>query len=145
VVAGNLDVQGTKHFKIDHPLDPEHKYLLHASVESSEVLNLYSGNAITDSKGEAVITLPEWFEALNSDLRYQLTVVGTFAQAIVYQKIKQNRFTIKTTLPNVEVSWQVTGVRSDAAMRKAPFKAEQNKPDRERGSYLDPQVFTKAP
>jgi hypothetical protein len=142
-VGGDLDVQGSKHFKIDHPLDPENKYLLHASIESSEVLNVYSGNIVTNSKGEAVVTLPEWFEALNSDLRYQLTVIGTFAQAIVAEKVKQNRFTIKTSEPNVEVSWQVTGVRSDATMRKHPFKAETSKPERERGSYLAPELFGK--
>jgi len=140
-VAGSLDVQGSKHFKIDHPLDPENKYLLHASVESSEVLNLYSGNAITNANGEAVVTLPDWFEALNSDVRYQLTVIGTFAQAIVSQKVRQHRFTIKTSLPNVEVSWQVTGVRSDPAMRRHPFIVEQNKPERERGRYLEPGLY----
>jgi hypothetical protein len=58
--------------------------------------------------------------------------------------MKQNRFTIKTNLSNVEVSWQVTGVRSDAAMRKSPFKAEENKPDRERVGYLDPQAYDKS-
>ena len=141
--GGNLTVSGTKNFKIDHPLDPENKYLLHAAIESSEVLNVYSGNIITDAKGDAVVTLPEWFEVLNRDLRYQLTVIGTFAQAIVAQKVKQNRFTIKTNIPTVEVSWQVTGVRSDAVMRNHPFKAEENKPERERGSYLSPELFGK--
>jgi trimeric autotransporter adhesin len=142
-VGGNLDVSGTKHFKIDHPLDPENKYLLHASIESSEVLNIYSGNLITDAKGEAVVTLPQWFEAVNRDLRYQLTVIGTFAQAIVSAKVKNNRFTIKTSAPNIEVSWQVTGVRSDAVMQKYPFKAEADKPERERGAYLNPDVYNK--
>jgi hypothetical protein len=141
--SGNLNVSGTKNFRIDHPLDPENKYLLHAAIESSEVLNLYSGNIVTDSKGEGVVTLPEWFEALNRDLRYQLTVIGTFAQAIVAEKVKQNRFTIKTNLPNVEVSWQLTGVRSDAVMRSHPFKAEQSKPEQERGTYVTPDVFGK--
>jgi hypothetical protein len=70
--AGNITATGTKNFKIDHPLDPENKYLLHASVESSEVLNIYSGNTLTDAKGETIVTLPEWFEALNRDVRYQL-------------------------------------------------------------------------
>jgi trimeric autotransporter adhesin len=139
----NLNVQGTKNFKIDHPLDPENKYLLHASIESSEVLNIYSGNIVTDANGEVVVTLPEWFEALNRDLRYQLTVIGTFAQAIVAEKVKHNRFTIRTNGPNVEVSWQVTGVRSDAVMRKHPFKAEESKPERERGTYLTPELFSK--
>jgi len=126
-VGGDLDVTGTKNFKIDHPLDPENKYLLHASIESSEVLNIYSGNVVTGANGQAVVTLPEWFEALNRDLRYQLTVIGTFAQAIVSDEVRNNRFTIKTTAPNVKVSWQVTGVRSDEVMRKRPFKAEENK------------------
>ena len=141
--SGNLNVSGTKNFRIDHPLDPENKYLLHAAIESSEVLNLYSGNIVTDSKGEGVVTLPEWFDSLNRDLRYQLTVVGTFAQAIVAEKVKHNRFTIKTNLPNVEVSWQLTGVRSDAVMRSHPFKSEESKPERERGTYITPEVFGK--
>ena len=141
--GGNITATGSKNFKIDHPLDPENKYLLHASIESSEVLNVYSGNVVTNAKGEAVVTLPEWFEALNRDLRYQLTVIGTFAQVIVAEKVKQNRFAIRTSAPNVEVSWQVTGVRSDAVMRKHPFKAVEDKSERERGTYLTPELFGK--
>jgi hypothetical protein len=141
LITGNLNVTGTKNFKIDHPLDPENKYLVHAAIESSEVLNVYSGNVQTNAQGEATVTLPEWFEALNKDARYQLTVVGTFAQAIVAEKVKQNRFTIRTNAPNVEVSWQVTGVRADAVMRQRPFKAEEEKPERERGHYLNPEAY----
>jgi hypothetical protein len=140
-INGNLDVSGTKNFKIDHPLDPENKYLIHAAIESSEVLNVYSGNVTTNQQGEAVVALPDWFEALNKDLRYQLTVIGTFAQAIVAEKVRGNRFIIRTSAPSVEVSWQVTGVRSDAAMRKHAFKAEQEKPARERGTYLNPEAY----
>jgi hypothetical protein len=142
-VQGNFNVTGggTKNFKIDHPLDPENRYLYHAAIESSEVLNIYSGNVTTDENGEATVTLPDWFEAVNRDFRYQLTVVGTFAQAIVGNKIKGNRFTIKTNAAGVEVSWQVTGIRSDAAMRKHPFKVEEEKPQSERGSYLAPDAY----
>jgi trimeric autotransporter adhesin len=61
-----------------------------------------------------VVTLPEWFETLNRDLRYQLTVMGQFAQAIVASKVANHQFSIKTDKPNVEVSWQVTGIRQDA-------------------------------
>jgi hypothetical protein len=142
-VFGNFNVigGGSKNFKIDHPLDPENKYLYHAAIESSEVLNVYSGNITTDGNGEAVVTLPDWFEAINKDFRYQLTVVGTFAQAIVGNKIKDNRFTVKTNAANVEVSWQVTGIRSDAAVLKHPFKLEEAKPKSERGSYLVPDAY----
>ena len=96
---------------------------------------------VTDNAGRFGKALPEWFGAVNRDLRYQLTVIGTFAQAIVSEKVKNNRFTIRTNAPNVEVSWQVTGVRSDPAMRKRPFNAEENKPERERGHYLHPDLY----
>ena len=91
---GNVTVTGTlsagsKSFKIDHPLDPANKYLVHASVESSEMMNIYTGNVITDAQGEARVQLPEWFEALNTDFRYQLTVIGQFAQAIVSSEVRR--------------------------------------------------------
>lgn len=140
-VQGSFNVTGTKNFKIDHPLDPANKYLYHAAIESSEVLNIYSGNVTTDANGEAAISLPDWFEVINSDLRYQLTVVGQFAQAIVADEVRNNRFTIKTSAPNVKVSWQVTGVRSDSAMRKHPFKVVEEKSGPERGHYLSPEAF----
>ena len=141
-VNGNFDVVGgTKNFKMDHPLDPKNKYLYHAAIESSEVLNVYSGNVTTNEKGKASVALPDWFEALNRDFRYQLTVVGTFAQAIVAEEIMGNRFMIRTSAPGVKVSWQVTGVRSDAAMRKHPFRVEQEKSETERGSYLVPEAY----
>ena len=140
-INGSLNVSGTKNFKIDHPLDPENKYLYHAAIESSEVLNVYSGNVTTDASGEAAVTLPDWFESINRDFRYQLTVVGQFAQAIVGNRIRHNRFTVRTSTPNVDVSWQVTGVRSDEAMLKHPFKVEEDKDAVERGHYLVPEAF----
>jgi hypothetical protein len=129
-VSGSLSVGGTKNFKIDHPLDPDHKFLYHASVESSEMMNIYAGNVTTDAHGDAVVELPAWFQALNRDFRYQLTVIGQFAQAIVAQEIENNRFTIKTDKAEVKVSWQVTGVRHDAYAEAHPLQVEVNKPER---------------
>ena len=63
-MTGNLDVQGTKNFKIDHPLDPENKYLLHAAIESSEVLNVYSGNIITEQRARQSLLLVVFYERL---------------------------------------------------------------------------------
>jgi len=104
-------------------------------------MNIYNGNIVTNEDGEAVVTMPEYFEALNSEFRYQLTVIGTFAQAIVAEKIKGNRFVIKTNSPNVEVSWQITGVRHDAFAKKNRIKVEVEKEESERGLYLHPDVF----
>jgi hypothetical protein len=143
---GNVEVAGTLSkgggsFKIDHPLDPANKYLYHSFVESPDMKNIYDGNIATDQNGEAVVELPEWFEALNKGFRYQLTVIGTFAQAIVAEKVKGNRFTIRTSAPNVEVSWQVTGIRKDAFADKHRIPVEEMKPEIERGYYLYPDAF----
>jgi len=148
IFEGNVSVTGTiskggGSFKIDHPLDPENKYLYHSFVESPDMKNIYDGNIVTDDNGEAVVEMPEYFEALNSDFRYQLTVLGTFAQAIVAKKIIGNRFVIKTSAPNVEVSWQVTGNRQDAFANKHRIPVEEAKPQIERGYYLHPEAFDK--
>jgi hypothetical protein len=111
-IDGSLSKAGGG-FEIDHPLDPEAKYLRHSFVESPDMLNVYNGNVTTDADGVAEVALPDYFEALNSDYRYQLTVVGKFAQAIVAEEITDNVFTIKTDQPEVKVSWQVTGIRQD--------------------------------
>jgi hypothetical protein len=139
-VDGNLSKAGGS-FKIDHPLDPADKYLYHSFVESPDMMNIYNGNVTTDAQGTAIVTMPDWFEALNGDFRYQLTVIGTFAQAIVASEIANGSFSIKTDKPNVKVSWQVTGVRQDAWANAHRIPVEQVKPERERGFYLHPELF----
>jgi hypothetical protein len=128
-------------FKIDHPLDPENKYLNHVSIESPDMKNIYDGNVVTDENGEATVDLPAYFEALNRDFRYQLTVIGTFAQAIVADEINGNRFLIRTSAPNVRVSWQVTGIRKDPWANKYRVSVEVEKSELERGYYLHPEAF----
>lgn len=111
-VNGNVSKFGGT-FRIDHPLDPENKYLTHSFVESPDMMNIYNGNATTDKDGKVTITMPSYFQALNMEFRYQLTCIGQFAQAIVLKEIESNTFVIQTDKPNVKVSWQVTGVRQD--------------------------------
>jgi hypothetical protein len=121
-------------FRIDHPLDPKNKYLSHSFVESPDMMNIYNGNVTTDSRGAASVELPAYFEALNRDFRYQLTVIGgDFAQAIVAGKIHDNRFSIKTNKPRIEVSWQVTGVRKDKYAETHRIQVESMKPAAEQG------------
>jgi trimeric autotransporter adhesin len=143
-VDGNLSKAGGS-FKIDHPLDPSEKYLYHSFVESPDMKNIYDGKVTTDAQGNAVVTMPDWFEALNRDFRYQLTVIGQFAQAIVADEIANGRFTIKSDKPNVKVSWQVTGIRQDAWADAHRIPVEQLKPEKERGSYLHPELFGAPP
>ncbi len=106
---GDVNVSGTLSkgggtFKIDHPQDPANKYLIHSFVESPDMMNIYNGNITTDANGDATVQLPTYFQAENIDYRYQLTVIGTFAQAIVMKEVENNRFVIKTNQPNVKVA-----------------------------------------
>jgi hypothetical protein len=146
LIEGNLIVQGalfknSGSFRIDHPLDPANKFLSHSFVESPDMKNIYDGNVTTDASGSAIVTLPDYFAALNRDCRYQLTVIGQFAQAIVSRKIAGNSFEIRTDKPGVEVSWQVTGIRQDAYAKANPIVVEESKPAEEQGLYLFPAGF----
>ena len=108
------------------------------------MMNIYNGNVITDANGIAVVKLPDYFDALNIDFRYQLTVIGEFAQAIVKEEISANHFTIQTDKPAVKVSWQVTGIRNDAWAQANRIQPEVLKPDVEKGMYLHPELFGKS-
>jgi hypothetical protein len=146
-ITGNLS-KGSGSFKIDHPLDPANRYLYHSFVESPDMMNLYNGNVITDERGFATVVLPDWFEALNRDFRYQLTVIGngdTWAQARISQAIEGNAFVIQTNVPDTLVSWQVTGIRRDAFAEANRIPVEEDKPDNERGRYLHAEAFGQPP
>lgn len=143
---GNVNVAGTLSksagtFKIDHPLDPANKYLSHSFVESPDMMNVYNGNIVTDGQGYATVQLPEWFESLNRDFRYQLTVIGSFSRAMVAQEVQSNAFVIRTEQPSVKVSWQITGIRHDAYAEAHRTPVEQDKPEFEKGSYIHPELF----
>lgn len=140
-VGGNLFVNGNISkgggtFRIDHPQDPYNKYLYHSFIESPDMMNIYNGNAETDENGEVVVELPDYFESLNMDFRYQLTCIGSFAQAIVGEEIEGNKFTIMTDKPNVKVSWQVTGIRKDPYANDHRVEVEVDKEPENIGTLL---------
>lgn len=146
IIRGNTEIIGTlkkplSQFVIDHPADPQNKILTHSAVESPDVLNLYCGNVTSDESGNATVPLPDYFEALNEDFRYQLTVIGELAQAVVAEEIRDNQFTIRTDRPNVKVSWQVAGVRKDPFANMYRTAVEEEKPPEQRGTYLHPEVY----
>ena len=146
IASAGVDVNGTlfadvKDFKIDHPSDPANKYLQHTSVESSEMMNIYSGNVITDELGLATVTLPDWFEAENGDFLYQLTTIGRDAHAWIAQEVSNHQFKIASNATFVKVSWQITAVRQDAYAMAHPLVVEQQKPAQERGFYRHPELY----
>lgn len=127
-VHGTLKVEGGKNFVIDNPIDPGHTDLYHASVESSEMKNLYDGVVTLDARGTAIIRLPRWFGALNKDFRYQLTAIGTAAPGLhIAKEIADNQFAIAGGSAGMKVSWMVTGVRQDEWARTHPMQVEQPK------------------
>ncbi len=136
-VTGNLS-KGGGSFIIDHPLDPAHKYLSHSFVESPDMKNIYDGIAVLDADGRAEIELPDWFQALNRDFRYQLTCIGAFAPVYVAEEIHDNRFAIAGGAPGQKISWLVTGIRQDAYANAHRIVVEENKPAEEVGHYLHP-------
>ncbi|MCB1052939.1 MAG: hypothetical protein KDC71_20220 [Acidobacteria bacterium] len=142
-VNGNLSKNaGT--FVIDHPLDPENKYLYHSFVESDQMMNLYSGTVQLDAEGQAVVKLPDWFEALNTDISYQLTAVGKPGPGLyVARELADGSFAIAGGQPQAKVSWQLTGVRQDAYARQNPLIVEKEKQGEEKGKLLNPQAFGK--
>lgn len=144
--SGDVAVNGTLSklagsFQIDHPLDPANKYLSHSFVESPDMKNIYDGIVTLDANGEALVQLPEWFGALNRDFRYQLTCVGGYAPVYIAKGVVDNRFRIAGGTSNLEVSWQVTGIRQDAYANAHRIPVEEMKPDVERGFYLAPEAL----
>ena len=133
-------------FRIDHPLDPANKYLNHSFVESPDMKNIYDGVATLDSAGAAVVTLPDWFEALNENFRYQLTAIGAPGPNLyIAQEIKDNQFSIAGGTPGMKVSWQVTGIRHDPYAEANRIPVEQDKTPDEQGKYIYPAGYGEAP
>lgn len=145
---GNCHIQGTLTktagaFRIDHPLDPENKYLQHSFVESDEMKNVYDGVVVLDANGFATITLPDWFDALNENFRYQLTSIGGYAPVYIESEVSNNSFTIAGGTSGMKISWQLTGVRKDPYALLHPIELEVLKNAEEIGLYSHPEVYGK--
>ena len=152
-ITGNLE-KGGGSFKIDHPLDPANKYLYHSFVESPDMKNVYDGVVVLDNKGKAEIELPDWFGILNKDFRYQLTAIGApgpnlyIAEEISDTTTSSNknknssRFKIAGGTSGMKVSWQVTGIRKDPWANANRIRVEEDKPAKERGYYLHPDLYS---
>ncbi len=142
-VVGNVTKSGGS-FKIDHPLDPANKFLYHSFVESPDMKNVYDGVVTLDAKGEATVTLPDWFETLNRDFRYQLTAIGQAAPDLhVKAEVKGNAFSIAGGAAGKRISWLLTGIRQDAWANAHRIPVEEEKPATERGLYLHPTELGK--
>ena len=146
--TGDMGATGVKSFIIDHPLDPENKTLRHYAVESNEVLNVYRGTVELDGNGQAIIELPDYFEAANTNFSYHLTAIGTPNAPYVLEEISNNKFVVAGT-PNTKVSWQVYGERNDPTLQyysndgKNYNEEVTEKPNRFKGKYYTPEAYGK--
>ncbi|MEK6702865.1 MAG: hypothetical protein AABZ53_11415 [Planctomycetota bacterium] len=141
---GRLGSSGTKSFMIDHPLDPENKFLLHYSLESPEVLNVYTGVVSLDAAGEAWVTLPEYYESINIEPRYMLTSVGAPAPMLhVAEEVTGNRFKIAGGAPSAKVSWEIKARRNDKFVQQNGAPVERVKVEGEKGTYQIPELYGK--
>jgi hypothetical protein len=128
--------------KIDHPLDPENRYLTHSLVQSPDMMTVYNGNVVLDAMGEATVELPVYVGALDGEFRYQLTAIGAPGPNLyVSREIVGDSFRIAGGSAGQKVSWQVTGIRHDAYAETHRLAVEEDKPVRERGFYLHPEAF----
>jgi hypothetical protein len=131
-ITGTLS-KGGGGFRIDHPLDPDNKYLSHSFVESPDMKNIYDGVVELDEEGTAWVELPEWFEALNGSFRYHLTAVGSPAPELhVAEEVSDNRFRIAGGKKETKVCWQVTGIRKDGWAEANRVVVEEDKDEHER-------------
>jgi hypothetical protein len=143
---GDLGAAGVKPFMIDHPSDPENKYLKHFAIESDEVLNLYRGTIQLDASGEATVTLPSYFSLINKDFSYQLTSIGVASPNLyVSKEIADGKFAIAGGKPGQKVSWTVYADRNDPYVQQHPenIQVEVEKREGEKGKYLKPEHYGK--
>lgn len=103
--------------------------------------NIYDGVASLDAQGEAIVELPVWFGVLNRDFRYQLTCIGGFAPVYIAEEISENHFKIAGGKAGMKISWMVTGIRQDAWANAHRIPVEEEKPARQRGYYLHPELY----
>lgn len=130
---GNLAItgalaKGSGTFAIDNPINPANEILFHSFAESPDAKNLYDGIAELDGSGEVTIELPDYFEALNKDFRYQFFALDrAMPNLYIKSEVKNNRFTIAGGAPGGKVSWQVTGIRHDPYILAHPIIVEVRK------------------
>ncbi|MCA9276249.1 MAG: hypothetical protein KDA29_09505 [Phycisphaerales bacterium] len=133
--------KGSGTFKIDHPLDPANMYLSHSFVESPDMKNIYDGVVTLDEQGSATVTMPTYFDALNTEFRYQLTCIGGYAPVFIAEEINERQFSIAGGKPGLKVSWQITGIRQDPFALANPVRVEEEKSSDEKGLYLHPELY----
>jgi hypothetical protein len=111
VLTEFLFASKSKNFRIDHPLNPDHQYLIYSCLEGPEN-GVYTRGRLT---GKSVIHLPSVWEALvhSDSITVQLQPVGTH-QNIIVKAITNNKIYLQSdiSLP-IDCYYHVYGERKD--------------------------------
>ena len=130
--AGDLSCGGTKSFKIDHPLKPSTHYLLHSSIESDEMMNVYKGNSYIKN-GICEIQMPDWFTPLNGknkdDYSYSLTSIGNKNDLWVKEEIEDGKVVFAGNNDG-KFSYVIYAIRHDKHAENNRMKVEVLKKDK---------------
>jgi hypothetical protein len=110
LVKQALTVEGAKQFGMVHPTDPT-KYLRHSSTESPTNGVEYWGTVRTGDDGTALVTLPEYFEALTKKTHRAVTLDPIDSRSTTgHSRIVDGCFTVLAD-PGTEVDWVVKADR----------------------------------
>ena len=122
----------TKNFLANHPLDPTHKYLSHATLEGPENAVFYRGEGRLE-KGSAVIRLPDYFEALTRKEGRTVLLTPIFEgeealSMLASSVVSGGAFSVKSIdAKNLSQRfyWEVKAVRADVDILETEFPKEQ--------------------
>lgn len=111
-----------KNFKIDDPLDPANKYLVHSTLEGPEIAVFYRGEGQLQN-GRAEITLPAYFELLTRKDGRTVLLTNIDGGDIIYLKtqngaqVMDGKFVVESSNANSsqQFNWEVKAVRGDIA------------------------------
>ena len=119
-VWDTLSVHGVKQFMIDHPLDRENKFLVHAAIEGPEAAVYYRGEAELIN-GTAIVQLPPYFEALTSKEGRTVQITSKIqpdepASILGASAVQDGQFQVHVlngVNPSQQFFWEVKAVRAD--------------------------------
>jgi hypothetical protein len=129
IVTGNLIADGTKNFRITHPLD-ETKHLTHACLEGPENGLYYRGESVTEG-GWAEIILPHYFEAIVKPDERTVLLTPIFEEEdepigkLAASRVKEGKFRVWSEAVSQKFCWEVIAVRGDVP----PLEVETYKGD----------------
>ena len=124
-VPAGMDSSGvvwgrSKHFVIDHPLDPEHRQLLHACIEGPETGVYYRGEGqLVDGKSR--VALPDYFEPLartegRTVLLTAICEADEPISVIAASPVLDGGFDVRAAddrNPSQRFCWEVKAIRTD--------------------------------